>query len=448
MKQQAPLWSKTLQQIRTSVGKSRYNALFSDIYCSSFTKDEIKISVPNESRKNVFGRQYHELIGDAIRKLLGWSPRLTVSVDGEECAYGEEESSLNTFFLETTSETENDLWTVPLNPDYTFDNFVVGRCNQLAHAAAIAITESLGKLYNPFFVHSAVGMGKTHILQAVCHEIKKKDPSKKILYISSEVFVNRFIRAIEKGEIESLRYQYKDVDVLAVDDTHFFANKERTQEEFFHTFNNLYHLQKQIILSSDSPPKEIPLLQERLVTRFNWGLVARIEPPEYETRISIVKKKAYISGYNIPDNVAQYIAETVISNVRELEGAVVCVLGVSSLTDSPVSIELAQEALKDNFIQKPKIIKLSNIIEAVANRFNVKETDICGKRRLKSIVIPRQICMFLARKYTSLSLEEIGTYFGGRDHSTVLHSIEKVKNNIEVNPTICAILSDIEKVFT
>jgi chromosomal replication initiator protein len=425
---------------------SQYEAWFSGLACRQFSCEEVRIEVPSVARKQYLQRHCRDVISSAVKKACGWSPRITISVRRRESQNDREASSIDAFLLPAPDEQED--WTVPLNPDFTFENFVVGPCNRLAHAAALAVTESPGRVYNPFFVHSAVGMGKTHLLQAICISVIRRDPAARVLYLSCEGFVNEFIRAIERGEVEMLRYRYKDVDILAVDDVHFLASKERTQEEFFHTFNALYHAQKQIILSSDSPPKEIPDLQERLVTRFNWGLVARLESPEYETRVAIVKKKARLSGHTIPDDVVDYIAQTVTSNIRELEGAVVSVLGVSALTNSPITIDLAKDTLKESLPQKVQALRLSDITDAVAAHFGVKETDLQGKRRLKSIVLPRQVCMFLARKLTRLSLEEIGAHFGGRDHSTVLHSIEKVQKESAENGLLGEAIDVVEKTLT
>jgi chromosomal replication initiator protein len=446
METQLALWRATLKQIESEMDRSQYEAWFSGLACRLFSSEEVRIEVPSVARKQYLQQRCRDVIGSAVKKACGWSPRITILAKRRDRQNYADPSSVDAFLLAAPDEQEDQA--VPLNPDFTFENFVVGPCNQLAHAAALAVAESPGRVYNPFFVHSAVGMGKTHLLQAICHTVRRKDPSARVLYLSCEGFVNQFIRAIGRGEVDLLRYRYKDVDILAVDDVHFLASKERTQEEFFHTFNALYHAQRQIILSSDSPPREIPALQERLVTRFNWGLVARLESPEYETRVAIVKKKARLTGHKIPDEVAEYIAGTVTSNIRELEGAVVSVLGVSALTNSPITIDLAKDALKENLPHKLRLLRLSDITEAVASHFGVRETDLQGKRRLKSIVLPRQVCMFLARKLTPLSLVEIGAHFGGRDHSTVLHSIEKVRNETGKDNSLSQTTHAIEKALT
>ena len=320
------------------------------------------------------------------------------------------------------------LWNsdIVLNDRHTFENFVVGPCNRFGHAAAMGAGESPGKTYNPFFLHGRVGVGKTHLLQAVCFAILERFPQSRILYLSCETFVNHFINALENGDLTEFRNKYRNVDVLVVDDIHLLANKERTQEEFFHTFNTLYNANKQIVLSSDSPPKDIPTLQERLVSRFKWGMVTEIEPPCYETRMAIVKRKSRERGCEIPDDVSQLIAEHVTKNVRELEGAVTRLLGYSSLTGRPITFALAREALQDVFQVRKGLPSMNDIITTVTDRYGVKLSDLQSKRRTNSITYPRQVAMYLARQITKHSLEEIGGFFGGRDHSTVLHAVNKI----------------------
>ena len=324
------------------------------------------------------------------------------------------------------------LWNsdVVLNSKYTFENFVVGPCNRFGHAASMGAGESPGKNYNPFFLHGRVGVGKTHLLQAVCFTILERHDQFRILYLSCETFVNHFISALENGDLTAFRNKYRNVDVLVVDDIHLLANKERTQEEFFHTFNTLYNAGKQIVLSSDSPPKDIPTLQERLVSRFKWGMVTEIEPPCYETRMAIVKRKSRDRGHEVADDVAQLIAEHIDQNVRELEGAVTRLLGYSSLTGQPITIELAREALADIFQVCRGAPTMEGIISVVTEYFGVKLSDLQSKKRTKSIAFPRQVAMYLARKITRHSLEEIGGYFGGRDHSTVLYAVDRVQKGI------------------
>ena len=334
-----------------------------------------------------------------------------------------------------------------LNPNYIFDNFVVAPSNRLAHAACVAICEAPGKAYNPLFLHGTVGLGKSHLLQAICHRLLQKNPEAKILYLSCESFVNQFIASVERGELEDFRYRYRHLDMLVVDDIHFLADKERTQEEFFHTFNTLYQSQRQVILSSDSAPQEIPHLEERLISRFKWGLVARIDRPSFETRVAIVTKKARIRGVELPEDVTRYIARAIDTNVRELEGAVTRVAAQAMLTGVAITLEMAREVLADAVTHSPREITVTQIMDAVTRHFSIRMADLQGKKRNQSVALPRQICMHLARVLTRHSLEEIGGYFGGRDHTTVLHAdrkiIDKLKTHSELRATVDALVTAI-----
>jgi len=325
---------------------------------------------------------------------------------------------------------------VILNDDYRFDSFVVGPSNQLPQAAAMAVANAPGNAYNPLFLHGAVGLGKTHLLQGICHKVLAKRPDARILYLSCETFVNQFIAAVEAGELTDFRYRYRHVDMLLIDDIHFLARKERTQEEFFHTFNTLYNSRKQIVLSCDSPPREIPTLEERLVSRFKWGLVAEVEQPDHETRISIVRRKASRRGVDIPEEICQLIADHVTTNVRELEGAVLRVIGYASLTNKPLTLDVATEALKDVIEPKERKVSIESILRVVSSHFAVKSSDLVGKRRHKSISLPRQVCMYLARRLTEYSLVEIGGQIGGRDHTTVIYANEKIARELQKQPRL------------
>ena len=332
-----------------------------------------------------------------------------------------------------------------LNPLYTFENFIVGPCNRLAHAASLAVSDLPGRAYNPLFLHASVGLGKSHLLQAVCHKVFALRPGAAVMYVSCEDFVNRFIAAIEKGQIEDFRHRFRHLDMLVIDDVHYLADKDRTQEEFFHTFNSLYQAQKQVVLSSDSPPHEIPSLEERLVSRFKWGLIVRIDRPSYETRVAIVQKKARLRGRELPDDVVRYIASAVETNNRELEGAVVRVQGYASLCNREATLDLAKEALRDLVTAPSRSITIQNVTDAVLRRYGVRLSDVQSKRRMQSIALPRQVCMFLARRLTHRSLEEIGAFFGGRDHSTVLHAERKIERMVEHDPAFHGLMEAIER---
>jgi chromosomal replication initiator protein len=330
-----------------------------------------------------------------------------------------------------------------LNPQYLFEGFVVGPCNRFAHAAAVGVSEAPGQAYNPYFLHGSVGLGKTHLLQSLCHSILDRDASNQILYLSCETFVNHFISALENGDLQKFRTKYRNVDVLVVDDIHILANKERTQEEFFHTFNTLYNAGKQIVLSSDSPPKDIPTLQSRLVSRFKWGLVTEIEPPCFETRVAILKRKSRHRGQELSDDVAGLLAEHIDTNIRELEGAVTKLLGFAKLSSRTISVDLARDCLRDTFQERRGQPSMEDIQRLVTEHFGVKLSDLQSRKRTNAIAFPRQVGMFLARRVTRLSLEEIGGFFGGRDHSTVLYAVQKLERLQGEDPVICELLASL-----
>jgi len=313
-----------------------------------------------------------------------------------------------------------------LHPDYTFDNFVIGPSNRLAHASCVAVSQSPGTAYNPLFLYGTVGLGKTHLLHAICNETMRRTAGARIHFISCEEFVNRFISAIEAGKLSDFQNQFRTVDMLVIDDVQFLREREQSQEEFFHTFNALYNNRKQIILSADSPPGEIPSLEERLISRFKWGLVARIDAPTYETRIAIVKKKANLRGLGISDEISEYIAQKVQANIRELEGALTTIYAVAKASGEQITLVLAKQALGDQVKLAERQINISAIIETVSKHYGVRLADLQSKKRSQSIALPRQICMYLARNLTRHSLEEIGGHLGGRDHTTVMHACAKI----------------------
>ncbi len=328
-----------------------------------------------------------------------------------------------------------------LNPDCSFDTFVKGPQNRLAHAAAVAVAEQPGQAYNPLFIHGGVGLGKTHLLQAVCLHIFAREPQANIYYVSCEAFMTQYIEAVQAGHMSEFRHRFRDVDVLIVDDVHFLAKGEATQEEFFHTFNALQNARKQIVLSSDARPEDIPHLEERLVSRFKWGVVTPIEKPGFETRLEIVRQKSALHGYDIKDDVAEFIAARVDTNIRELEGAISQVMARSRFDERPVSVELAKEALGDITTSGAEsAVTLPTIIGVVTDFYNVRLADLQSKRRQRSIAQPRQVCMWLARQLTTHSLEEVGGSFGGRDHTTVMHAVKTVDDRAAQDPEFKAVL--------
>jgi chromosomal replication initiator protein len=329
-----------------------------------------------------------------------------------------------------------------LTPDYTLDQFVAGPCNRLAHAAAVAVAEAPGRVYNPLFIHGPSGVGKTHLLQAICHALRGNDPNARFAYLSGEAFVNQFVEALEQSAVHSFRDRYRGTDVLVVDDVQFLSERERSQDEFFHTFNALHQAQRQVVLSADRPPGDIPHLEERLTTRFGSGLVAMIDRPCVETRMAILRKKAALRCIELTDEVTGFIASRVTTNTRGLEGALLKLDALSQLRSCPITPHLAAEALG---VRTDLPVKIPTIIEAVANRFGVKVSDLQGKRRSKDITHPRQVCMYLARQLTTQSLEEIGGYFGGRDHTTVLHASRLVGQMAKHDTEFRGLLDEISR---
>lgn len=330
----------------------------------------------------------------------------------------------STMMIARMAEAEN--CDLPLNQKYTFETFVVGSCNQFAHAAALAVADSPSKTYNPLYLYGGVGLGKTHLMCAIGQRVKEQNRHLRLMYISAEKFMNELINAIRYDQTMTFRERYRSIDVLLIDDIQFIAGKERTQEEFFHTFNALYDGQKQIVISSDCPPREIPTLEERLHSRFEWGLIADIQPPDLETKIAILRKKAETEKIDLPDNVALFIASKIKSNIRELEGSLVRLTALSSLKGEPISQALAQEALKTLVEEEERAITIETIQKVVADFYNLKVADLKSKSNSRTIAVPRQVAMYLCKTLTKASLPEIGREFGGKHHTTVLHSINKI----------------------
>ena len=324
----------------------------------------------------------------------------------------------------SSSILEEDMF---ISPDYSFDNFVVGPGNRLAHAAATAVSNKPGRTYNPLFIHGGVGLGKTHLLQSICQTAMRRHKSMRIYYVSCNGFMTQFLEAVQAGEMSMFRHKFRAFDMLVIDDIHDLSKRDQTQEEFFHTFNTLFQSGKQIVISSDAPPSEIPHLEERLISRFSCGLVACVDPPGFETRVAILKKKALMRGVEFPDDVAAYVATRLDSNIRQLEGAITTLQGVAVLDSVPITLDLAKQTVGGaTTMESPKNISIQDILETVSLFYDIKLADLLSKRRHKSITVPRQVGMWLSRNRTRFSLEEIGGYFGGRDHTTVMHAIKSV----------------------
>ena len=337
---------------------------------------------------------------------------------------------------------------MPLSPDFSFANFIVSPGNRLAHAAAIAVARQPGQAYNPLFIHGGVGLGKTHLLQAICQAAMQVDPPRHLCYISCNGFMTQFTDAVQAGQMSDFRYRFRHLDLLVIDDIHDLSSREHTQEEFFHTFNCLYQAAKQIVLSSDAPPNEIPDLEERLTSRFNCGLVARIDKPTFETRVAIIKSKSELRGLHLPDDVVSYVARKIDTNIRELEGTITSIQGLAMANGAPIDLALAKEAIGERPASAVSLHPtIHEIINAVTAYFDVKLTDLLSKRRQKSIALPRQVGMWLARKYTRYSLDEIGGYFGGRDHTTVMHGVKAINRKCAACPVLAQDVARLEQLL-
>lgn len=431
------IWQKTLQVIKNELTVVGYNTWIKTIEPVSIDEFSITLGVEVEFNKGILETRYSSLIQNSIKHIT--------------------QKEYDIIFVALSDETPKNTCSVQpnviieeshpsqLNPKYTFDTFVIGNSNRFAHAASLAVAESPSKAYNPLFIYGGVGLGKTHLMQAIGHFIHTQNPSSKILYVSSEKFTNELINALKDNKNEEFRNRYRTIDVLLIDDIQFIAGKERTQEEFFHTFNTLHESNKQIILSSDRPPKEIPTLENRLRSRFEWGLITDIQPPDFETRIAILKKKAQLERLDISNDVLAYIADKIESNIRELEGALNRIVAFASLTNSIINVSVAENALKELFRNKSKIITPARIVEIVSKYYNLKPDEFQSKKRTRNIAYPRQIAMYLCRELTDLSLPKIGDEFGGRDHTTVLHAYSKILDDIQNSSEFKSILEDIKK---
>ncbi|ACJ32385.1 chromosomal replication initiator protein DnaA [Anoxybacillus sp. LAT_35] len=426
------LWNKALAEIEKKISKPSFETWLKSTTAHSLKGDILIITVPNEFTKDWLESRYTRLIEQTLYDITGEELKIKCTIPNHQ--------TTEEFDLKPTSkprkhdDEQTEFPQSMLNPKYTFDTFVIGSGNRFAHAASLAVAEAPAKAYNPLFIYGGVGLGKTHLMHAIGHYVLEHNPSAKVVYLSSEKFTNEFINAIRDNRPDDFRNKYRNVDVLLIDDIQFLAGKEQTQEEFFHTFNTLHEESKQIVISSDRPPKEIPTLEDRLRSRFEWGLITDITPPDLETRIAILRKKAKAEGFDIPNEVMLYIANQIDSNIRELEGALIRVVAYSSLINKEINADLAAEALKDIIpSSKPKVITIQDIQRVVGEHFNVKLEDFKAKKRTKSVAFPRQIAMYLSRELTDCSLPKIGEEFGGRDHTTVIHAHEKISALIQTD---------------
>ncbi|MGH7483816.1 MAG: chromosomal replication initiator protein DnaA [Longimicrobiales bacterium] len=434
-------WTRILDQSRSLLPEQSFRTWLGQTEAVALSRDLLVVGTGSEFAAEWIEDKYADVLADVAEHVFG--RRVTVSFqfhpsEDDQAApsppmLGEEEAQPQLEAAELPATRARTLGT-PLNDRYVFERFVVGSNNQLAAAACKAVAEAPARMYNPLFIYGGVGLGKTHLMHAIGNTVFRRQPAKRIAYISSERFTNELIASIQAGNMADFRRRYREIDLLLIDDVHFLGEKERTQEEFFHTFNALYEAQRQIVLTSDRPPKEIPGLEERLVSRFEWGLVTDIKPPDLETRVAILRKKAEEDRLVIADQVLEFIARNCRSSVRELEGAIIKLLAYSSLTRREITVELAQEALGGVLTGRADGELTAEAVRArVAEEWSVPVDGLTSKRRTKELTVPRQVAMYLIRDLLDLSLIDIGKLFGGRDHSTVIHSIQKVEQDMELD---------------
>lgn len=475
------LWNDLLHAVEKRLNRQSFETWFRPIRFEGCDNSEqvLHLRVPNQVVKDWVSSNYSEVIDESLEELnlaayhVDWIVKEDESSTTDQIAEHDDEIKAEAYRL--TESTNNkrvskssSLFTLleaaesdgltpgattfvdiepielSLNPKYTFQTFVVGSCNQFAHAASLAVAEAPGKTYNPLYIYGGVGLGKTHLMHAAGHAIKERNRHLRLSYISAEKFMNELINAIRYDKAQTFREKYRSIDVLLMDDIQFMAGKERTQEEFFHTFNALYDGQKQIVITSDCPPREIPTLEERLHSRFEWGLIADMEPPDLETKVAILKRKADLDGVALPDDVAFFIASKVKSNIRELEGSLVRLVAISSLRGVPISKMLAQDAIR-NIAEddQPAGITIEQIQQAVATHYRLRVDELTSKNNARQIAVPRQVAMYLCKRLTKHSFPEIGREFGGKHHTTVIHSVEKIESLVLKDPNFHRVISDL-----
>ncbi len=435
----AELWRKTCDILQKDMNYISYQTFIeNNLFPVSVTEDTLTLRIVMEQMKSMVVNRYQELIVNCLTQVVGHPMECIIKSESEL----KKEQEQTRVKKESTSPQ-----IVQLNPRYTFETFVVGNGNRFAHAAALAVAQQPSEVYNPLFIYGDVGLGKTHLMHAIGHYVQEEYPDKKLLYITSETFMNELISAIQQGRNLEFRNRFRTVDILMVDDIQFIGGKDSTQEEFFHTFNELHNAGKQIILTSDKPPQEIARLEERLKSRFAWGLTADITKPDVETRIAILRRKAISEHVECPDEVFSMIAEQIASNIRELEGSFNKLVAYAQLVHEPITKELCEQALRDVFREHSQkhVVNAETIIKTVGNYFSLKPTDLTGAGRRRDIMIPRQIAIYLTRELTEMSLPQIGTAFGNRDHSTVLHSISQISKAIQENDGVASQVDDLRQ---
>ena len=458
------VWGRILHSLKGRVNQQTLDTWFSPIRFESLDSSQhvIRLRAPNEAIKDWVVSNYGKVLAESLNELRlsgysvgwvvekgqDWVPEHFTLLPTEAPHVDSEVTTTDTVPVVTVTESAASPPEPSLNSKYTYDSFVVGSCNQFAHAASLAVAEAPGRTYNPLYLYGGVGLGKTHLMHACGHAIKARNQHLKLCYISSERFMNDLINAIRYDKTQSFREKYRSVDVLLIDDVQFMAGKERTQEEFFHTFNALYDQQKQIVISSDCQPREIPTLEERLHSRFEWGLIADIEPPDLETKIAILKRKGDLMRVSIPDDVAMFIAARVKSNVRELEGSLVRLIAIASLRGEPISKSLAQDAIRNIAKeQESGVITIQQIQKQVASTYKLTIEELISKNNARQISHPRQVAMYLCKHLTKHSYPEIGRAFGGKHHTTVMHSVEKIEALVATDETLQRLISELSELL-
>jgi chromosomal replication initiator protein len=444
------LWEDTLSHLELNLSSQHFSTWIKPLKLIKIEQDMVYLEVPNRFVLDWVKDNYSKLIQKILEELSAVSYRLQFSVTGQArdglSSPGEipesQDIPVNNQQKVASKSISRD---INLNRKYTFEEFVSGSSNQFAYAAAMAVANNPATTYNPLFIYGGVGLGKTHLVNAIGNAILKKSPEMRICYYTSEKFMNELINSLRYNRMDEFRNKFRSMDVILIDDIQFIAGKERTQEEFFHTFNALYESHKQIIVTSDKFPKDIPGLEERLRSRFEWGLIADIQPPDVETKLAILKMKAEQNSIRLPEEVALFLANAVCSNVRELEGYLIRIGAFASLTSTPVSLEMARDVLKDILVERNKELTVEEILKRVSSHYNIKISDIKSAKRLKAVVLPRQIAMYLSRQLTSSSYPEIGDRFGGKDHSTIIHAIRKIEKLIEEDFQLRSTIENLKK---
>ncbi|CCZ18032.1 MAG: chromosomal replication initiator protein DnaA [Clostridium sp.] len=438
------LLTKAKELLKEETTKISYETWIKILEIQSADNDHIVLLTSTDFQKNIVSSKYLDLLTNTFNYLTNKDCSVSI-VSREEL----ETASNNSDLSDTTKiEAPINYVTTNLNPKYTFSTFVVGNNNRFAHAAALAVAEAPASSYNPLFIYGGVGLGKTHLMHAIGNEILRNNKNSKILYVTSEAFTNELINAIKDNTNDQFRNKYRGIDILLIDDIQFIAGKERIQEEFFHTFNTLYESGKQVILSSDKPPKDIPLLEDRLKSRFEWGIIADISNPDYETRLAILRKKAQIDNIIIDDEILSAIATRIDSNIRELEGTLNKLIATASLTSNrQITMEMAEKAINDIVSQQEKVISATYIQETVGKYFNINPKDLKGSKRSNDITFPRQIAMYLCRNVANMSLPQIGKDFGKRDHTTVMHACNKIEKEIKTNSNTKLIVESVKNIL-